>query len=231
MCVGYLSKKFPIVLHPLNVEVSMYKVVVIDGQALVRTAIKIILHRNDFARVADADNGADGLDLVREHSPDLVILDIHLSRVNGLELMEKIHSFDSRIGILVLTSCSARHYYSRCRAARASAFLSKTCTVEELERTVNLLITGRAGVPGDVGRLPAPSESFASETALISSLSNRELMTFELLVRGMSNKEIAGYLQLSNKTISTYKTRLLEKLNVFSLAHLFELAKRNGLVG
>ncbi|WP_158243785.1 MULTISPECIES: response regulator transcription factor [unclassified Pseudomonas] len=208
----------------------MYKVVVIDGQALVRTAIKVVLRRNDFAWVGEADNGADGLDLVRQHSPDLVILDIHLSRVNGLELMEKIYSFNNSIGILVLTSCSARHYYSRCRAARASAFLSKTCTVEELERTVNLLTKGRAGVPGDTARAPALSDSLASETLLISSLSNRELMTFELLVRGMSNKEIACYLQLSNKTISTYKTRLLEKLNVFSLVHLFELAKRNGLV-
>lgn len=209
----------------------MFKVVVIDGQALVRTAIKVVLRRNDFAWVAEADNGADGLDLVRKHSPDLVILDIHLSRVSGLEVMEKIFSFDSSIGILVLTSCSARHYYSRCRAARASAFLSKACTVEELERVINLLITGHAGVPGDMGYLPAPSESLASETLLISSLSNRELMTFELLVRGMSNKEIANYLQLSNKTISTYKTRLLEKLNVFSLVHLIELAKRNGLAG
>ncbi|NMX56264.1 response regulator transcription factor [Pseudomonas edaphica] len=209
----------------------MFKVVVIDGQPLVRAAIKVVLRQNDFAWVAEADNGADGLELVHEHSPDLVILDIHLSRVSGLEVMEKIYSFDKNIEILVLTSYSARHYYNRCRAARASAFLPKTCTIEELERTVNVLMMGGACVPDSVDRLPAAGSSFANEALLINSLSNRELMTFELLIRGMSNKEIASYLQLSNKTISTYKTRLLEKLNVFSLVHLFEFAKRNGLVG
>ncbi|WLI37180.1 response regulator transcription factor [Pseudomonas sp. FP818] len=83
-------------------------------------------------------------------------------------------------------------------------------------------------MPHGIDRLPALGDSFSNEALLINTLSNRELMTFELLVRGMSNKEIANYLQLSNKTISTYKVRLLEKLNVFSLVHLFEVAKRNG---
>nr|WP_282444246.1 response regulator transcription factor [Pseudomonas fluorescens] len=212
-----------------NAEVVMFKVVVIDGQPLVRAAIKSILIQDDFAWVAEADNGADGLDLVREHKPDLVILDLHLSRLTGLEVMRKIYEFDKCIEILVLTSCSAHHYYNRCRAARASAFLSKTCTVEELRRTVGLLMSGGAYVPYVINRLPTVNGSFANETLLINSLSNRELMTFELLVRGMSNKEIANYLNLSNKTISTYKARLLEKLNVFSLVHLFEVAKRNGI--
>ena len=206
----------------------MFKVIVIDGQPLVRAAIKSILNPDDFTWVAEANNGTDGLDLVREHKPDLVILDIQLSGIAGLEVMQKIYSFDKSIEILVLTSCAARHYYNRCRAARASAFLSKTCTVEELQRTVNLLMKGGAYVPHGIDRLPAVSDSFANEALLINTLSNRELMTFELLVRGMSNKEIANHLQLSNKTISTYKARLLEKLNVFSLVHLFEVAKRNG---
>jgi len=206
----------------------MFKVIVIDGQPLVRAAIKSILSQDDFAWVAEANNGTDGLDLVREHKPDLVILDIQLSGIAGLEVMQKIYSFDKSIEILVLTSCAARHYYNRCRAARASAFLSKACTVEELQRTVNLLMKGGAYVPHGIDRLPAISDSFANEALLINTLSNRELMTFELLVRGMSNKEIANHLQLSNKTISTYKARLLEKRNVFSLVHLFEVAKRNG---
>lgn len=208
----------------------MFKVVIIDGQPLVRMAIKSILMQNDFAWVAEADNGVDGLDLVYEHSPDLVILDIPLSKMTGLEVMRKVYEFDKNIEVLVLTSCSVGHYYNRCRAARASAFLSKTCTVEELQRTANLLMRGGGYVPYGIDRMPEFGGSLNNEALLINSLSNRELMTLELLVRGMSNKEIASYLQLSNKTISTYKTRLQEKLNVFSLMQLFEFAKRNDFV-
>lgn len=207
----------------------MFKTIVIDGRPLVRAAIKAVLSQNEFELVAEADNGIVGVDLARKHMPDLMILDINLPGMSGLEVMERIYSFDKYIEMLVLASYPEAEYYNHCRMARASTFLSRNCSVNDFGKAINALM-GRTQIPKCLGRLPRFNTHYTSETMLIQSLSKRELMTFHLLAQGMTNREISDYLQLSSKTISTYKVRLMAKLNVFSLAHLLEMAKRNNLV-
>lgn len=205
------------------------KAVIIDEHPLIRIAISTILSQIGFTSVQEADNGVCGMAFVREHNPDLVVLDVELPRISGLELMERIRAYNSSVEVLAFTAYPANHYYARCRVARASGFLPKTCSVDQLISTVNRLMTGQVG--GAYAQLHLPhSLSDDVDKQLIQSLSNRELSTFVLLARGMSNVDIANHLLISNKTVSTYKVRLMSKLQVSSVFQLADMAQRNGLV-
>jgi two-component system response regulator EvgA len=210
-------------------EVVTVKAIVIDEQPLMRIAISTVLSQVGFTTVQEADNGASGMAFIREQRPDLVVLDVELPRISGLELIDRIHAYDKSVEVLVFTAYPAEHYYGRCRIARASGFLPKTCSVDQLMSTVDQLMNGQRDLT-DVHPNPAYRPSADIERRLIQTLSNREMSTFVLLARGMANKEIAEHLLISNKTVSTYKMRLMTKLRVPSLLHLSDMAQRNGLV-
>ncbi|MHC8346615.1 response regulator [Pseudomonas sp. RT6P73] len=203
----------------------MSRVIVIDSQPLIRAAIKSILDEQGHILVAETDNGVDGLRLVYVHRPDLVVLDISVPKISGMALMQKIYEFDKTIELLVLTSYSTAPWFHRCRAAHASRILSKNCSLEELKSAIN-----RSGSGHDfLNEHGLFSETYTEEEQLIAALSDRELTTLQLLAQGMKNKEIAIFLGISNKTVSTYKTRVLGKLNIPLSIHLLEFARRHGL--
>lgn len=207
----------------------MFSALIIDAYPIFRAAVKTVLEKNGFTVIAEASNGIQGLEIMQAHRPHLIVLDIDLLGMSGLEVIKKIHEFDGDIRTLVLTSSHTVHFYNRCKIALASGLLSKACSVEEFEQVLNGIMKASACGKGGFSFWPNEFKVNGNEALLISSLSDRELTTFQLLARGMGNKEIANYLQLSSKTISTYKVRLLKKLNVFSVQHLAEMAELNKL--
>ena len=208
----------------------MLKAIIVDDHPFIRSAVKMLLKQEHFEVVAEADNGADAVQLAREHTPDLIILDIAMPKLDGLEVISRIRALNLSCKVLVLTSQSAQFYSMRCMKAGAAGFISKTNELDELIKAIKAVMDGYTFFPNLATSSVRRSDVEATDLELIQSLSDRELTILQQLSNGLSNKEIGDAMLLSNKTVSTYKTRLIEKLNVKSVVYLADFAKRNNLI-
>ncbi|WP_433589720.1 response regulator [Pseudomonas koreensis] len=208
----------------------MLKAIVVDDHPFIRSSVKMLLKQEHFEVVAEADNGADAVQLAREHAPDLIILDIAMPKLDGLEVISRISALGLSSKILVLTSQSALFYSMRCMKAGAAGYISKTNDLDELIKAIKAVMDGYTFFPNLATSSVRRSDVDATDLELIQSLSDRELAILQQLSNGLSNKEIGDAMLLSNKTVSTYKTRLTEKLKVKSVVYLADFAKRNNLV-
>lgn len=204
------------------------KILIVDDHPVVVLALKIILAQNGFEVVAETNNGVDALKLIKELSPDAVILDIGIPQLDGLEVIERSRKQLKRPPILVLTAQPSDHFVSRCIQAGASGFVSKQKDMTEVTGALRAILSGHSYFP-ILSNSNVIAGSNLDEAELIKKLSTREMVVLQQLAVGLSNKEIAERMLLSNKTISTYKTRLLEKLNAKTLVDIIEIAKRNSL--
>ena len=208
----------------------MFKAIVVDDHPFIRSSVEVLLQQEGFDVVGEADNGADALQLVREHTPALVVLDITMPKLDGLEVISRIVNLGVPCKVLVLTSQSAQFYSMRCMKAGAAGFISKTNGLEELVKAIKAIMDGYTFFPNLATSSVRRSDVETTDLELIQTLSDRELTILQQLAMGLSNKEIGDSMLLSNKTISTYKTRLIEKLNVKSVVYLADFAKRNNLI-
>lgn len=205
----------------------MRNALIVDDHPVIRMAVRMLLERNGMEIVGEADNGVDALQLIRQHEPDLVILDIGIPKLDGLNVISRIRSLGLDSQVLVLTSQPVDSFSQRCFQAGAKGFVSKEEDLQNLMTAINAINAGFTVFPASVlngGQAPAPSEA-----EMVGRLSNQELMVLQHLASGLSNKDIGERMLLSNKTISTYKTRILQKLNLGSLVELIEFARRNDL--
>lgn len=208
----------------------MFKAMVVDDHPFIRSSVKMLLKQENFEVVAEADNGADALQLAREYAPDLIVLDIGMPKLDGLEVIRRITALNLKSKILVLTSQSANSYAMRCMQAGAAGYISKTDDMGELVKAIKAIMEGYTFFPELATSSVRRSDVEATDLELIQSLSDRELMILQQLSNGLSNKEIGEAMLLSSKTVSTYKTRLIDKLKVKSVVYLADFAKRNNLI-
>jgi two-component system response regulator EvgA len=208
----------------------MKSALIADDHPVVRAAVKILLIQEGFKRIHEASSGNEVLPVIREQKPDLVVLDLVMPSLDGLDVLARIQASGVACRVLVFTSQEPMFYQDRCMRAGASAFVSKTNDLEHLHKAVHAVMAGYSYF----AQLPSASVSLnnlqRSEKQMIDTLSDRELTIFQHLARGINNKAIAEVMHLSHKTVSTYKTRLIEKLNVDSSVHLRDFAKRNHLI-
>jgi two-component system response regulator EvgA len=206
----------------------MKKVLLVDDHPVVRAAVRLVLELEGFKRIYEASSGSEAISLLHEHSFNLVVLDLVMPGGDGLELLERIRASDWSCLVLVFTSLDPLYFQERCMRAGAMAYVAKTNVLSQLHKAVHAVMTGYTYF----ARLPSGSQDALqrSEKQMIDKLSNRELTILQYLARGMSNKAIAELMHLSHKTVSTYKTRLIEKLGVNAAVHLRDFAKRNHLI-
>lgn len=204
------------------------KILIVDDHPVVILALKIILEQNNFNIIGETNNGVDALRLIKELSPDAVILDIGIPQLDGLEVIDRSRRLNNNPPILVLTAQPSEHFVSRCIQAGASGFVSKQKDLTEVIGALKAILSGHSYFP-ILANSNVISKSSQDEAELIKKLSTREMVVLQQLATGLSNKEIADRMLLSNKTISTYKTRLLEKLNAKTLVDIIEIAKRHNL--
>lgn len=208
----------------------MRKALVVDDHPIVRATVKMVLQQEGFELIAEAADGADAVQQARRFQPDLIVLDISMPKLDGLEALRRLVDLNTGARILVLTSLEPSLYLKRCMLAGAAGFLSKIDDLEDLHRAVKVLMSGYTHFPNLQIASVRRGDNELNEARLIESLSNRELLVLNHLARGRSNKEIGDLMLLSNKTISTYKTRLLERFDVVSVVSLAEVARRNSLI-
>ncbi|WP_219096469.1 response regulator transcription factor [Pseudomonas sp. UMAB-40] len=208
----------------------MHKALVVDDHPFIRAAVKVLLEREQFEVIVEAGNGVDAVQLARQHAPELILLDIAMPGLDGLEVISRIRALKLSSKILILTAQSASFYAMRCMKAGAAGYISKTDDLSELSKAIKALMAGYTYFPNLAGNSVRQCDVECTEMEMIRELSDRELIILQQLARGLSNKEIGDAMLLSNKTVSTYKTRLIEKLNVKSVVYLADFAKRNNLV-
>lgn len=207
----------------------MKSALIVDDHPVVRAAVKIVLEQEGFKRIYEAANGSEVMAILREHAPKLVVLDLAMPSLGGLDVLGRIRAADLSARVLVFTSQEAQFYQERCMRAGAMAYVAKTNDLSHLHKAVHALMadyTYFIQLPSSA----VPDILQRSEKELIDKLSDRELMIFQHLARGLSNKAIAEVMHLSHKTVSTYKTRCNEKLGLTSAVHCRDFAKRNHLI-
>jgi DNA-binding NarL/FixJ family response regulator len=195
------------------------RVAIADDQALVRSGFRLILEgRPDLAVVGEAEDGAAAAALVEELAPDVILLDIRMPVLDGIEATRRIVASGSRTRILVLTTFDLDEYVYGAVRAGASGFLLKDVRPGELVDAIRVVASGNALLgPTAIARLlerfPAPGEAMA-DAAAITSLTEREAEILRLLARGLSNAEIASTLVVSEATVKTHVSNILRKLGV-----------------
>jgi two-component system response regulator EvgA len=209
----------------------MQSVVVVDDHPAIRLAVRSALEATgQFEVVGEASDGPSALAVIRERQPKLVILDLDLPRLNGLDVIERVRKLHRDIRLLVLSGQQESIFGARAVKAGANAFISKT---EDLQRLIQAAHTVLAGYSMFATSVLASHSAGADGNrpgALIKSLSDRELTVLQYLARGLSNKEIAETLLISNKTISGYKARIFQKLSISSLVELVDFSRAHQLV-
>ncbi|MHC8402011.1 response regulator [Pseudomonas sp. MDT1-17] len=205
-------------------------VLVGDDHPVVRAAVKIVLKEEGFKHIYEASGGDEVLSIVRDRSPDLVVLDLVMPGGDGLDVLARIKASEVPCRVLVFTAQEPMIYQDRCMRAGAAAYVAKTNDLQHLHKAVHAVMAGYTYFAQLPGTSVALNTLQLSEKQMIDTLSDRELAIFQHLARGTSNKVIADIMHLSHKTVSTYKTRLIEKLNVEASVHLRDFAKRNHLI-
>lgn len=208
----------------------MYTALVVDDHPFIRTAVVMLLSQERFETVAETNNGADAVQLARQHQPDLIVLDIGLPKLDGLEVIRRIKALKLPSKILVLTSQLPTFYASRCRSMGADGYICKVDEPQKFREALTTVMSGYTVFPSLETDSVRRGDQDASDQHLISALSNRELVVLQQLARGMSNLQIGELMLLSNKNIGAYKKRLLSKLKLTSQVGLADFAKRNALI-
>ncbi|AZC83974.1 response regulator transcription factor [Pseudomonas chlororaphis] len=205
------------------------QVVIVDDHPVVRMTVRFLLEGEGYKVVGEAGNGADALSLIEELQPGTVILDIGLPRVDGLTVISRLTALRLPVKTIVLTAQVSNHIAIRCMEAGAHGFVNKHNDLCELVNAIRAVASGYSYFPDRAFCLTRREGGKDCDEELLKTLSIRELGVLQQLAQGLSNKHIAERMSLSSKTISTYKTRLLLKLNASTLLDLYDLAKRNGL--
>ncbi|HEJ4799681.1 TPA: response regulator transcription factor [Pseudomonas aeruginosa] len=206
----------------------MSKVLIVDDHPAIRLAVRLLFERDGFTIVGEADNGAEALQVARKKSPDLAILDIGIPKIDGLEVIARLKSLKLDTKVLVLTRQNPAQFAPRCLQAGAMGFVSKRENLSELLLAAKAVLAGYIHFPTGALR-SINQQSRDNEARMLESLSDRE-MTVQYLANGNTNKAIAQQLFLSEKTVSTYKSRIMLKLNAHSLAGLIDFARRHELI-
>ncbi len=209
----------------------MITVLIADDHAVVRQGLKQILEEQPDMRIAgEAQNGGEVLDLLATGSPDVVLMDISMPGRNGLEILKDIRRLRPKLPVLILSMHPESQYALRALKNGAAGYITKDSAPEELVTAVRHAVGGRKYVSASLAEKLAVELERPSAQALHESLSDRELQILCLIASGKTPTGIAEELSLSVKTVSTYRTRILQKMNMKNSAELTTYAITNKLV-
>lgn len=206
------------------------RILIADDHAIVRKGL-IQLLKDEFPiiRVIEVNNGTEALAEATKSTWDIILLDISMPGRNGIEVLKEMRTIGIKAPILILSMHPEETFAIRALKAGASGFLNKNKTPEELIKAIQLVLTGRKYITPTVAEQLADLTVF-SEDPGHARLSDREMQILRLFASGMQVSQIAKEISLSVNTISTYRTRILEKLALKNNAELIRYAYENGLV-
>ncbi|HJQ61340.1 MAG TPA: response regulator transcription factor [Burkholderiales bacterium] len=209
----------------------MIRVVLADDHRIVRAGLKELLaDTDDIEVVGEAGNGHEAMARVRELAFDVLVLDMSMPGRSGIELIRQVKAEKSGVRILILSMHSEEQYAVRALRAGASGYLTKEGAADELVAAIRRIAAGGAYVTPETAQRLALGLDAAADGAPHGALSDREMQVFQMIASGKSVSEVAAALALSVKTVSTHKTRVMQKLNVGNQTELIRYAIRHKLI-
>ena len=210
----------------------MIRVMLVDDHRLVRAGLKRVLSEMpDIEVVAEAGTGEEALELAKKHTPDVVLMDVNMPGMGGLESTRRLVARMPQVKVIAVSMHLEEPYPSRMLEAGAAGYISKDSAADEVATAIRRVQTGGHYVAADVaGNLAATLIKGGSGGAPFEQLSQRETQVMLMVTKGYSTQAISDRLCLSPKTVSTYRYRLFEKLGVTNDVELTRLAMRYGLL-
>lgn len=208
----------------------MIRILIADDHAIVRSGLKQILEENhEMKVVAEHDNGIEVLKWLRNNDCDVVLLDISMPGKSGIDVIKQLHEEKPKLPVLVISIYPEDQYAVRLIKAGAYGYLTKESAPEVVVDAVRHLASGKKYISPSVAEMLANEFDTLNEKPLHETLSDREYQIFLLLASASTATEIADALGLSVKTISTYRSRILEKMHLRNNAELMRYAVENNL--
>ena len=209
----------------------MIQVGIVDDHAIVRSGLRQYLSDHvDVRVVGEAANGREAIDLVRNTAVDVLIMDLSMPGQSGLDALAMLRAKSPDTGILILSGHPEEHYAMNLIRQGASGYLNKECEPSEILEAIRTIALGRRYITPVVAELLAQQLYRKDDAPVHEQLSEREFQVFLKLAKGATASEIAEILSLSVKTVSTYRTRLMEKMALSSNSDLTYYALKNGLI-
>ena len=209
----------------------MIKIGIVDDHAIVRTGLKDFFSQHvDLRVVGEAASGREAIDLVRSTEIDVLVMDLSMPGQSGIDAIAMIRAKAPDMGILILSGYPEEHYAMNLIRQGASGYLNKECEPMEIVDAIRTISLGRRYITPAVAELLARQLDQKNDAAPHEQLSEREFQVFLKLAAGETAGRIAEHLSLSVKTVSTYRSRLMEKMNLSSNSDLTYYALKNQLI-
>jgi two-component system invasion response regulator UvrY len=209
----------------------MINILLVDDHELFRAGMRSILEQHEeLTVVGEAASGEAAVDFVRKAPPDVVMMDINMPGIGGLEATRKIARISDTVKVIAVTVLSDDPFPSQLLDAGAKAYISKGCPAEEMFEAIKTVVGGRPYISNEVARKVTLAKLTGGEGSPLDKLSAREMQVMMMITRGESTQAISDSLFLSPKTVSTYRHRLYEKLDVSNDVELTHFAIRHGLL-
>jgi DNA-binding NarL/FixJ family response regulator len=209
----------------------MIRLLIADDHAIVRSGLRqIFALAPDLEVVGEAVNGAEVLERVRKDSFDLLLLDLNMPGISGADLITRVKAHRADLPILVLSMHNESQVAARMLKAGASGYITKDCEPDILLAAIRKVASHGRYIAPDIAEKMVFDVASAEPNPSHDLLSDRELEVFRLLILGRSVNEIAAQLVISNKTVSTHKARLMEKMQLNTMADLMRYAMQHNLL-
>ena len=209
----------------------MIRIAIVDDHAIVRAGLKqFFADEVDFRVVAEASNGREAMDIVRQGEIDVMVLDISMPDQSGVDALSAIRARAPDLPVLILSGFAEEHYATTLLRQGASGYLNKDCDPQEIAKAIRTVFRGRKYITAGVAERLAETLSGGSDAPAHEQLSERELQVFLRLAKGETIGHMAQSMSLSVKTVSTYRTRVMEKMALDSNSDLTYYALKNGLI-
>ena len=209
----------------------MIRIAIVDDHAMVLAGLRqFFADQVDFSVVAEAANGRDAMDIVRAGGVDVIVLDIAMPGKSGVDTLAAIKARAPELPVLILSGFAEEHYATTLLRQGASGYLNKDCDPEEIIKAIRTVARGRKYISAGVAERLADGLGGGGDQPAHEQLSERELQVFLRLARGETIGHMAQSMSLSVKTVSTYRTRVMEKMGLASNSDLTYYALKNGLI-
>ena len=209
------------------------RIIIADDHKILRSCIRKFIDARPFIKiVAEADEGRSAVQLCREFLPDVVLMDISMPDLNGIEAARQIHDISPRIKVIFLSMHSSQHFVEEVFCTGASGYLLKDCDPEEIINAIDVVAAGGTYICPKIATVVRDDliQYLAKRDSAFSTiLSSRENEVLQLIAEGRNTKEIAFRLMLSTKTVEAHRHRIMKKLDLYSIAELTKYAIREGL--
>ena len=209
----------------------MKKILLVDDHSIVRQGLKNLIELEADLEVAgEASSGVEALNLVRKNTYDIIVLDISMPDKNGVDTLHDLQHIAPELPVLILSGYAEAQYALNLMRSGCKGYLSKDADSDEIIKAIRTIANGKRYISVELAELMTEQLSHPSEKQLHETLSDREFQVFFKLSGGLSPTDIASELNISIKTVSTYRTRILEKMSLKTNADLTYYAIKNELI-